>query len=133
LHVLTPEVGRVALLAKGAYRPSSGFFAAFDLFDTLRVRWSARAGQELGLVTRATIRTRRPAVATELERYRVGLGLLELAHLTGREGHEERELFAWLEQGLELLAAAHAAPALVAVAWDLKLLRANGLAPALDA
>ncbi len=133
LHVLTPGVGRVALLAKGAYRPSSGFFAVFDLFDTLNVRWSTRSGQELGLVTRASVHRRRPNVAGDLERYRTGLGLLELAHLTGREGHDERELFGWLEGGLALLQAGRAAPALVATATDLRLLRANGLAPALGA
>lgn len=133
LHVLTPEVGRVALLAKGAFRVSSGFFAVFDLFDTLQVRWSARAGQELGLVTRAALATRRPGLVGGLERYRAGLGLLELAVLTAREGHEERALFAWLEGGLDLLQGARAAPGVVALAADLQLLRANGLAPALAA
>ncbi len=133
LHALTPEAGRVALLAKGAYRPSSGFFAVFDLFDTLDVRWSGRPGQELGLVTRATLVARRPAVAGDLERYRTGLALLELAHLTGREGQEERALFRWLEGGLDLLQSARAVPGLVGVAADLQLLRANGLAPALAA
>ncbi len=132
LHLLTPEEGRIALLAKGAYRPSSGFYAVFDLFDTLRVRWSQRKGQDLGLVTQAEVRTRRAGVAADLERYRTGLGLLELAHLTGREGHEERELFAWLGSGLELLARG-ATPGLLATAADLQLLRANGLAPALRA
>lgn len=133
VHVLTPGEGRVALLAKGAYRTSSGFFAVFDLFDTLDLRWSAHRGQELGLVTRASVHTRRAGLAGDLARYRVGLGLLELAHLTGREGHEETALFRWLEGGLELLAAGKAAPGLVAVAADLTLLRANGLEPALTA
>jgi DNA repair protein RecO (recombination protein O) len=131
LHVLAPEAGRVALLAKGAYRPSSGFFAVFDLFDTLDVRWNARAGGELGLVTRAALRRRRPALASDLERYRIALGLLELAHLSAREEHEERELFRWLEDALDLLQGGRATPAAVAVAADLALLRANGLAPAL--
>lgn len=133
VHVLTPEAGRVALLAKGAYRPSSGFFAVFDLFDTLELRWSAHRGQELGLVTRAGLRTRRASLAGDLARYRVALGLLELAHVTGREAHEERALFRWLEGGLNLLHSARAAPDLVAVSLDLALLRANGLEPALSA
>ncbi len=131
LHALTPEAGRVALLAKGAYRPSSGFFAVFDLFDTLEVRWSARPVRELGLVTRATLRTRRPALAGDLERYRIALALLELAHLSAREEHEERVLFRWLESALDLLQGGKALPVVVAVAADLALLRANGLAPAL--
>jgi DNA repair protein RecO (recombination protein O) len=131
LHLLTPESGRVALLAKGAYRPSSAFFAVFDLFDTLDVRWSARAPRELGLVTRAALSTRRPALAGDLERYRIALGLLELAHLSAREEHEERVLFRWLEGALDLLQGGQANPAVAAVAADLALLDANGLAPAL--
>jgi DNA repair protein RecO (recombination protein O) len=131
LHVLTPGSGRVALLAKGAYRPSSGFFAVFDLFDTLELRWNERAGAELGLVTRAALRTRRPALAADLERYRVALGLLELAHLVAREQHEEHALFAWLDGALDLLQGGRAPPAVVAVAADLALLELSGLAPAL--
>ena len=133
LHALTPGSGRVAWLAKGAYRTSSAFFAVFDLFDTLEVRWSARAHQELGLVTRAGIRTRRPALASDLGRFRAALALLELAHLTAREEHEEGELFGWLEQGLDLLAAGQASPGLVLLCSQLALLRANGLEPALSA
>jgi len=133
VHVLTPEAGRLALLAKGAYRTSSAFFAVFDLFDTLEVRWSAHRGQELGLATRASVRTRRAGLSGDLARYRVALGLLELAHLTGREGHEERALFRWLEGGLDLLADGRTAPEVVAVAADLALLRTNGLEPALSA
>jgi len=133
LHALTPGHGRVAWLAKGAYRPSSGFFAVFDLFDTLEVRWSARPHQELGLVTRATLLTRRAGLAHDLARYRVALELLELAQLTAREEHEERGLFRWLEQGLDLLAAGRASPGLVRLAAQLGLLRANGLEPALQA
>lgn len=131
LHLLTPEAGRIALLAKGAYRPSSAFFAVFDLFDTLEVRWSGRATRGLGLVTRASLRTRRPDLASDLERYRIALGLLELAHLSAREEHEERALFRWLESSLELLHGGRASPGVVAVAADLALLGANGLAPAL--
>ena len=130
LHILTPEAGRVALLAKGAYRPSSGFFAAFDLFDTLRLRWSSRPGQELGLVTRAQVHARRAALAEDLERYRAGLGLLELAQATAREGHEEHILFRWLEGWLDLLQAGQVPAGLVTIAAGLGLLRQNGLAPA---
>jgi DNA repair protein RecO (recombination protein O) len=133
LHVLTPGQGKVALLAKGAYRPSSGYFAVFDLFDTLEIRWSARAGEALGLVTRGGLRTRRARLAGDLERYRVALALLELAHLTAREGHEERELFRWLEGALDLLQGGTASPGVVAVAADLALLRGAGLTPALAA
>ncbi|MEQ1893151.1 MAG: recombination protein O N-terminal domain-containing protein, partial [Planctomycetota bacterium] len=51
LHVLTRTHGRLALLAKGAYRPSSAYFAAFDLFDTLELSFGAPKGEGLALVT----------------------------------------------------------------------------------
>ena len=40
VHLLTPGHGRISAIAKGAYRPSSGFWGVLDLFDTLRVRAS---------------------------------------------------------------------------------------------
>lgn len=131
VHALTPGLGRVALLAKGAYRPSSGFFGVLDLFDGLRIAWTTRPGQELGLVTSAELVQRRGALATDLARYRSALGFLELGRLASREAHEERELFRWLTVSLDLLVRG-VAPGLVEAARDLALLRASGLAPALS-
>jgi DNA repair protein RecO (recombination protein O) len=132
VHALTPDEGRVAWIAKGAYRPSSGFFAVFDLFDTLEVRWSAAPGRELGVVNRGAVVRRRNRIAGDLARYRAALSLLELAHVTAREGHEERALFRWLEDALDLLHGGRARPELVLVTADLGLLATNGLAPALE-
>jgi recombinational DNA repair protein (RecF pathway) len=79
------------------------------------------------------MRTRRQALAHDLGRYRAALTLLELAHLTAREEHEERDLFRWLEQGLDLLLGGRTSPGLVLTSARLALLRANGLEPALRA
>ena len=46
LQVLTRELGRVHLIAKGAYRPTSRYYAALDLFDTLDLDWSEQRGRE---------------------------------------------------------------------------------------
>jgi DNA repair protein RecO len=130
VHALTPGAGRVALLAKGAYRPSSGFYGVLDLFDTLHITWNARTGQELGVVTGASLEQRRGALAADLDRYRSALGFLELARLASREAHEERDLFRWLSDSLDLLVRG-VSPGLVEAARDLALLRTEGLAPAL--
>ena len=130
VHALTPGRGRLALLAKGAYRPTSGFFGALDLFDTLEIRWTSRGGQELGNVNAVSVVTRRRAITGDLERYRVSVAWLELANLAAREGHEETGLYRWLEGGLELLEHG-ASPGVVAVAQDLAFLHQVGLAPAL--
>ncbi|MDB4538630.1 recombination protein O N-terminal domain-containing protein, partial [bacterium] len=39
VHVLTPDHGRVELMAKGAHRPRSRFFGVLDWFDTLDLSW----------------------------------------------------------------------------------------------
>jgi len=131
LHVLAEHGGCLALLAKGAYRPSSGYFAVFDLFDTLRVTCGAARGESLTLVTAAEVLVRRPSIARDLESYRAASAMLELAQLVGREGTAEPGLFRWLEEGLELLAGARLAPALASVYADLGLLAVTGLEPAL--
>ncbi len=131
VHALTPGRGRVAFLAKGAYRPSSGFFGVLDLFDTLRIRWTERPLAELGLLTAASLLTRRARIPSDPVRYRAGLSLLELAGLAAREVQEELPLFRWLSDGLDLLER-ESDPVLVLVAFDLSFLRSAGLAPALE-
>jgi len=131
LHGLTEHHGRLALLAKGAYRPSSGYFAVFDLFDSLQVSFGAARGEGLALVTAAEVRVRRPVLAHDLARYRAGCALLELAHLAGREGTAEPGLFRWLEDGLDLLANGAVPVELASVHGDLALLAVTGLEPAL--
>ena len=48
VHVLTPNHGRVELMAKGAHRPRSRFFGVLDWFDTLELSWVRRGDSELG-------------------------------------------------------------------------------------
>jgi len=131
VHVITPEHGRLSALAKGAYRPRSGYYGVLDLFDTLRLAWSRSPRSELALLTEGAVETRRRRISADLGRYRAGLAVLELAGLGAREGHEERELFALVEQTLGLLAETDAAPGLVGAAFDLRFLALAGLAPAL--
>jgi DNA repair protein RecO (recombination protein O) len=49
VQLLTEHEGRVHVLAKGAYRPTSRYFAVLDLFDTLELcELAARPGQAEG-------------------------------------------------------------------------------------
>ena len=131
VHLLTPEHGRVNLLAKGAYRPKSAYCGVLDLFDTLELGWRSRRGTELGLLASGSIETRRRRVSGHLDRYRAGLAMLELAGLGAREQHEERDLFALTEEGLDALHRAEVSPELACAVFDLRFLRQQGLAPAL--
>ena len=63
VHVLTPGSGRVNVLAKGAYRPTSRYFAVLDRFDTLELEWSAAPRQELATLRRGDVLVRRAPIA----------------------------------------------------------------------
>jgi DNA repair protein RecO len=131
LQVLTRERGRVHLIAKGAYRATSRYFAALDLFDTLELAWSEQRERELQPLSAAHIRTRRARLAHDGARYRAALALLELAGAAAREQRAERVLFDLLEGALDSLLDAELPCDAVAVAFELGFLEDLGLAPAL--
>lgn len=133
VHLLTPRHGRVAVLAKGAYRVHSGYFGVLDLFDTLRISWRPNPRTDLGLLVEAALLQRRRGITSSLAGYRASLSILELARLGAREGHEEAELFELVVDALDQLARPEADPGLVPVAFELHFLALSGLAPALDA
>jgi DNA repair protein RecO (recombination protein O) len=129
VHALTPRFGRVAVLAKGAYRLRSGYFGVLDFFDTLELTWRP-SRTDLGTLSAARILRRRRAVSTDLARYRAGLSTLELARRGAREGSPESPLFEALENALEGLGTTAADPGLILIAFDLAWLAQAGLAPA---
>ncbi len=55
VQLLTEHEGRVHLLAKGAYRHTSRYFAVLDLFDSLDLEWSTSRTSELGLLRAGSI------------------------------------------------------------------------------
>ncbi|MCE9595999.1 MAG: DNA repair protein RecO [Planctomycetes bacterium] len=132
LHVLTPSFGRVHLLAKGAYRTTSRYYAVLDLFDTLELEWSHGTGRELDTLRAGDLAVRRRAIAADLGRYRAALATLELAGLGAQEGQPSPGLFARVERTLDRLAGDVVAPELALLAFELGFLDELGLAPALD-
>ena len=132
VQLLTRRHGKVGVLAKGAYRPTSGYCGVLDYFDTLQVGWRTAPRAELGTLVSASIGTRRKTLSLDLDRYRCALSALELAGLVARDGDADPALFDLTAEALDELARARAAPELVLVAFDLRFLRAVGLEPALE-
>lgn len=128
VHLLTRDHGRVAVLAKGAYRLRSRYFGVLDYFDTLAVRW--RGGKELGNLTEASILERR-RLTVDLGRYRAALSTLELAGLGARDGEGDPTLFERVRGSLDTLGAG-TDPTVALIAFDLRFLGCMGLAPALE-
>lgn len=131
VHALTRRHGRIAALARGAHRPTSGYFAVLDLFDTLELAWRPRRGGALAELSRGALHTRRHRLARDPSRYRAALAALELAELGSRPGQPEPQLFGLLERALDRLAEGRASPLAARLAFELAFLDLHGLLPAL--
>ncbi|QDU68515.1 DNA repair protein RecO [Engelhardtia mirabilis] len=133
VQVLTRDHGLVSLLARGAYRPTSRFFAVLDLFDTLELEWRPRRSSDLALLVSGDRRVLRRSIPRDLEAYRAGLAALEAGQFGGRAGARDHELYDLLESTLDRLDAAPVRADLELIVFDLRFLASQGLAPALEA
>jgi DNA repair protein RecO (recombination protein O) len=131
LQLLTREHGRVHVIARGAYRPSSRYYAVLDLFDTLELNWSRVASRELQNLREATLLDRRAKIPLDLDRYRAALGVLELASVGARLDQPTPELFDLTAATLDALAAGLEPPELAQLVFELRFLTQLGLMPAL--
>ena len=102
-HVLTPDQGRVHLLAKGAYRRSSRFFCVLDLCHTLELSWTSKPGVELGTLAAGDLRARRQNLPLAPEAFRAATTVLELLDLGAQQGRPEPGLFDLAETALDQL------------------------------
>lgn len=131
-HVFTRQHGQVHLLAKGAYRPTSRYFAVLDFFDTLDLELDRSPRRELDLLRAGALVTRRQHVATRLATYDAALAVLELIDLVSRPGQPESWLFDAGERALCELERESRVPDFVRVVFALSVLQNLGLAPAVE-
>ena len=109
VQVLTRRHGRVHFLAKGAYRPTSGYAFVLDLFHTVSLEWSHSPQRELQLLRRGDL-ARRRSLSGRADVYRAALMVLELTELAARPAQSERALFELAERCLDELAELPVAP-----------------------
>jgi DNA repair protein RecO (recombination protein O) len=127
------DLGKVRALAKGAWRPKSGFDGGLDLLSTSQVLVLRRASGGLDLLTEACLETRF-RVGASLSAVVGGMHVAELVDgLTG-EADPQPELFDAAHRTLRRLSGTDApdgAVAAVVAAAELAILRLTGHAPAL--
>lgn len=128
------DLGKVRALAKGAWRPKSGFDGGLDLLSTSQVLVLRRSSGGLDLLTEACLETRF-RVGASLPAVVGGMHVAELVDgLTG-EADPQPELFDAVHSSLRRLSDSHtpdAGVAAVVVAAELAILRITGHAPALE-
>lgn len=131
VHWLTPELGRLATVAKGARRPKSPFRGKLDLFYLADFSFSRSARSELHMLREVNLRQTHSALRQEL-------GYLQQASycaaLLEQTTETETPLPGPFELITGLLAYLPAQPPLpqTPLAFELKLLQELGLRPDLE-
>lgn len=131
VHWLTPDLGRVATVAKGARRPKSPFHGKLDLFYQGDFSFSRSARSELHTLREVVVRNTHEALRRELgwiQQASYAAALIEQTTETEAPMPEIYNLFASL---LEHLPTQPPKPRTV-FAFEMKLLRELGLEPDLE-
>jgi DNA repair protein RecO (recombination protein O) len=133
VHLLTEALGRVVVLAKGAYRERSAYEGPLDLLERGLVSISLVQGRQLGLLARRKVETAYPALRTDLRRFSAAAHVLRrVLHFeaVGAGGGESYRLVDRALAALETVPPPRIP--LLLLAFDLKLARLHGLSPELS-
>jgi DNA repair protein RecO (recombination protein O) len=128
------DLGKVRALAKGAWRPKSGFDGGLDLLSTSQVLVLRRSSGGLDLLTEACLETRF-RVGASLPAVAGGMHVAELLDGLTADADPQPELFDAAHDTLRRLSGTSASDAHVAavvVAAELAILRITGHAPRLS-
>jgi DNA repair protein RecO (recombination protein O) len=128
-HLLTPDLGRVAVMARGAWRAKNGYEGPLDLLVRGRVKLQLVAGRELGLLLERRVETAYPALRRERFRHAGALHVLRrVLHFEPVGGGAGA--FALLDRALRALETVEERRLpLLLLAFDLRLAAEHGLKP----
>lgn len=135
-QVCTRQHGRVHLIAKGAYRPTSRYFAVLDYFDTLEIEWDHNPQRELSSLRSGSVLQRRRRLCQDLACFRAALSMIELTDIACRPVQIDVDLHDLLQSSLDRLEEgafdANARAEVVEVAFELSFLQHLGLGISLE-
>lgn len=128
VHWLTPDLGRVATVAKGARRPKSPFAGKLDLFYTADFSFSRSRSSELHTLREVSLQETHSAIREDiLKLQQAGYAVAFLEQTT--ETNTPLPGFFELIRGFLKVLCAHETQPQTIFALELKLLRELGLAP----
>jgi len=131
VHWLTPNLGRLATVAKGAFRPKSPFRGKLDLFYVADFSFVRSRRSELHTLREVSIRETFPAIRRELGRVQQASYAAALVEQVTEPETPLPEIFELVQDSLNLLAETTPQSQLV-FAFELKLLAELGLEPDLS-
>lgn len=130
--LLTPDLGRVSALARGARRSRRRFGGALEPFGLLQVELAETRG-ELYRLTQATLRHAWRGVLGDLRKMTLGGAALQLLREVTASRHADVELFRVCCQALEGLDRAAQAEEAWWIGFQVRIMALQGFAPRLDA
>lgn len=128
VHWLTPDLGRLATVAKGARRPKSPFRGKLDLFFTAEFTFARSRRSDLHTLREAVHVQSRPAFRTHLAALQRACYATTFLEVVSETETPVPELAALVESFLDEVNRRPDAPEL-ALAFELRMLGELGLAP----
>lgn len=131
LTILTPEHGKLDVIAKGARKPTSHQTGHVELFT--RAELLIHRGRELSVVSQAELQTPYLLLREDLTRGAYASYTAELAdRFTGEEDADYAELFTLLADTFERLCQPEDDPRLAVRYYEMRLLDTTGFRPELN-
>jgi DNA repair protein RecO (recombination protein O) len=130
LTLLTPEYGKLRLLAKGVRRIKSKLAGGIELFSVSQLTFIKGRG-EIGTVISTRLMTHYRTIVTDLDRTMLGYEFIKQIDKATEEG-VEKEFFDLLQQAFEALDNATIPLSVVRLWFRMQLLDLNGRGPNLQ-
>ena len=128
IHWLTPEIGRIATVAKGARRTKSPFAGKLDLFYAAEFSFSRSRRSDLHNLREVKLHETHGAIRADLEKLQQAAYAVNFLEVATEPETPLPEIFTLMRDFLKALDGAVPAPQNI-FAFELHLLHALGLAP----
>lgn len=133
VHLVTPDLGKVRILARGVHRASSPWRGLFDHWNLLRISLRFHPEQELQSLEGAQLVEHFPGLRRKLDTFLAANYATELVAMTFQVGDTVPGMYAAYRRLLETLCDAPLRRRSLLLAFELRLLDALGLRPSLTA
>jgi len=128
VHWLTPEFGRIAVVAKGARRPKSNFRGKLDIFYQADFSFQRSRRSDLHNLREVSLRETHEALRSDIGRVQQAAYAVALIEQTTETETPIAEVYDLMAGFVQHLAASGARPVNI-LAFELKLLELQGQSP----
>ncbi|MEK7059365.1 MAG: DNA repair protein RecO [Patescibacteria group bacterium] len=127
ITVLTPEQGKLSLMARGVRKPKSRLAGGIELFSTTEISYLNGRGQ-IGTLISARLIKYYSSIVKDIDRVQLGYELIKMLH-RATEDQPESSYYDLLEQAYAALDSSSISTDLIRCWFGAQLLRLSGHAP----